>query len=339
MNKAIPFVFIFLWSTGFIAIKYGLQYSSTTDFLLLRTLANVVIFALLVAFVRSSNFRDLNIVHAMVAGLFVHGGYQLGIFLAIDEGMPAGLTGIIVGFQPLLTAFIAVSVLQEQLNKVQWFALLVGLFGLILVVSGGLKTDTVTPSGIVLAIIALLGITIGTVYQKRYCKNQALLPSVFWQYVPCVFLFALMANSRPLTDIIWHPEFIFSLAWLVIALSVVAILLLFYMVDRGDAAKVTSYFYLVPPLTALEAWYLFDESLSVKTIVGMVLCALSVVLMVKCASGDINEHNEESRDYNDVGNAEEANNVSASQASDSKSSGFTENDCPSMNVKSSAQVV
>lgn len=281
MKKAIPFIFVFLWSTGFIAIKYGLQYSSTGDFLMLRTLCNIVVFAALMFFVRRKEYEKFHIGHAMVTGLLIHGAYLTGVFFAIEQGMPAGLTGIIVGFQPLLTAILAVRVLDEKLSKVQWLAILVGLAGLILVVSGGINVATVTSWGITLTLFALFGITLGTIYQKRYCQNQALLPSVFWQYVPCLFLFTFIAGTETAVDVQWTTPFILSLAWLVIALSVIAILLLLYMIENGGAAKVTAYFYLVPPLTAFEGWFLFDESLSVKTILGMLLCAFSVFMVFR----------------------------------------------------------
>ncbi len=281
MNKVIPFLFIFLWSTGFIAIKYGLQYSSSGDFLMLRTLANLAVFSVLIFFISKRDFKQFNIVHAMVTGLFIHGAYLVGVFFAIDQGMPAGVTGIIVGFQPLLTAFIAMVVLNEKLSKLQWLALLLGLLGLTLVVSGSLKLTSVSLWGITLAVIALFGITIGTIYQKRFCQNQPLLPSVFWQYVPCLFLFSFISLAQQAPAIEWHLNFFLSLAWLVVALSVVAILLLMYLLEHGGAAKVSSYFYLVPPLTALEAWYLFDEALTTNTIIGMLLCAVSVFMVMR----------------------------------------------------------
>ena len=280
MKKFIPFIFVLLWSTGFIGTKYGLMYSSSGDFLTLRTIANLVVFAVLAFAIRKSELSGRQIVHAMITGLLIHGAYLGGVYSAIESGLPAGLAAIIVGVQPLLTALIAVLLLNERLSLLQWAALFLGLFGLILVVSSSMQLQSVPYHAVLLAVIALLGITIGTIYQKRFCQNQALLPSVFWQYFSCLFVFIGISYWQYPSTIEWNIEFIFSLAWLVLALSVAAILLLLYMIKQGDAAKVSTYFYLVPPLTAIEAWFLFDESLSLVMLLGILLCAISVFLVI-----------------------------------------------------------
>ncbi|MFT5757404.1 MAG: drug/metabolite transporter (DMT)-like permease [Alteromonadaceae bacterium] len=281
MKKFIPFLFVLLWSTGFIGTKYGLMYSSSGDFLTLRTLANLIIFALLVLMIKRNKLSGRQIFHAMVTGLLIHGVYLGGVYSAIELELPAGLTAIIVGVQPLLTALIAVFVLNERMTPIQWGALLLGLAGLFMVVSGGLHVQNISYQAIFFAIFALFGITIGTIYQKRFCQNQPLLPSVFWQYFACLFVFITLSYWQQPSNIEWHIEFLLSLTWLVFALSVAAILLLLYMIKQGDAAKVSTYFYLVPPMTAIEAWYLFDESLSLIMLVGMFLCAISVFIVVK----------------------------------------------------------
>ncbi len=281
MKKLIPFLFVLLWSTGFIGTKYGLMYSSSGDFLTLRTVANLIIFAILVLMVKRNKLNGRQIFHAMVTGLLIHGAYLGGVYSAIELELPAGLTAIIVGVQPLLTALIAVFVLNEKMNRVQWGALLLGLVGLIMVVSGGLQFQNISYQAILFAVFALFGITTGTIYQKRFCQNQPLLPSVFWQYLACLFVFVGISYWQQPSAIEWNIEFVLSLTWLVLALSVAAILLLLYMIKQGDAAKVSTYFYLVPPMTAIEAWYLFGESLSLTMLFGMSLCAVSVFIVVK----------------------------------------------------------
>lgn len=276
-----PFVFVLLWSTGFIGAKYGLPYASTGDFLSIRTFANIAVFILLIVIFKQPKLTTKQIAHTMVTGLLIHGAYLGGVFAAIESGTPAGLTAIIVGLQPLFTAVLAIIIFKEQVTPFQWAALLLGMTGLVLVVSDSLALSTISSQAISYAFVALIGITCGTLYQKRFCQKQPLLPSVCWQYVASLLVFLPLMLGEHSQAIIWHHEFIFSLAWLVIALSVAAVLLLMYMVEQGDASKVTAYFYLVPPATALEAWLLFDEQLALSTLFGMLLCALSVYVVTK----------------------------------------------------------
>jgi drug/metabolite transporter (DMT)-like permease len=257
------------------------MYSSPGDFLALRTIANVIIFAALVLMIKGSMLSSRQIFHAMITGLLIHGAYLGGVYGAIELELPAGLAAIIVGVQPLLTALIAVVVLNERMTTMQWGALLLGLVGLVMVVSGSLQFQNISYPALFLAVFALFGITIGTIYQKHFCQNQALLPSVFWQYFACLFIFIGISYWQQPSTIEWNIEFLLSLTWLVFALSVAAILLLLYMIKQGDAAKVSTYFYLVPPMTAIEAWFLFDESLSLIMLFGMALCAVSVFIVIK----------------------------------------------------------
>lgn len=281
MKAIAPFLFVLLWSSGFIGTKFGLMYVEAGDFLTIRTLLNLVVFAGLILICRQKTMGVKQIAHAMVAGLLIHGTYLIGLNMALKLGMPAGLTAIIVGIQPLLTAFLAVLLLKESLTKIQWGALTFGLVGLCLVVADSFSIEGVGALAIVFTLIGLLGITLGTLYQKRFCQNQPMLTSVFWQYFACIFVFSAFSLYQDAGEIAWQFELIASLAWLVIAVSVGAILLLMYMISQGDAAKVSAYFYLVPPVTALMAWGLFDEQLSEMMILGMLISTASVFVMMR----------------------------------------------------------
>lgn len=281
LKKLIPFFFVLLWSTGFIGTKYGLPYASVGDFLTLRTLANIIIFFGLLIVFSPAKLTKNQIFHAMVTGILIHGAYLGGVYSAIKLGMPAGLAAIIVGLQPLFTTLLAIALFKSYVSKLQWIALLIGMVGLVMVVATSLNMSGFSLETLLFAFIALIGITVGTLYQKRFCQDQALLPSVYWQYIASLLVFLPITYFGSNEPIQWSFEFIFSLAWLVFALSVVAILLLMYMVKQGDAAKVTAYFYLVPPATAVEAWLLFDEQLAFMTIMGMMLCAFSVYIVTK----------------------------------------------------------
>lgn len=280
-KKFIPFLFVLLWSTGFIGAKYGLPYAGTGDFLSLRGLGNVFVFVFLILLLKQPKLSLKQILHSMVTGLLIHGAYLGGVFGAIEHGIPAGVTAIIVGLQPLLTAFLAIYLFNESLSTKQWFALVGGVVGIGLVVASQIDLSQISTSAVIFTIIALLGITVGTLYQKRFCQNQPLLPSVLWQYIASLAVFLPISYFQMAPEINWQGEFIFALLWLIIALSVISILLLLYMIEHGAASKVSSYFYLVPPVTALEAWYLFDERLSMVSILGMIICVLSVYVITR----------------------------------------------------------
>ncbi|GHG06390.1 DMT family transporter [Thalassotalea marina] len=276
LKRYIPAFFVLLWSTGFIGTKMGLPYASAGDFLSIRALANVVIIFIILLVIKAPKLNRKQILHAGVTGTLIHGAYLGGVFCAIELGIPAGLTAIIVGLQPLLTALLAIAVFNATVTRVQWLALFFGFVGLVLVLGSSLTLTGISAFAITFTLVALVGITIGTMYQKRFCQGQALLPSVFWQYVASLLVFLPIALLEPVKPVQWNLTFVATLTWLVLGLSVVAILLLMYMVEQGEASKVTAYMYLVPPVTAVEAWLLFDEKLSLLSISGMIVCALSV---------------------------------------------------------------
>lgn len=281
MKLFIPLLFVFLWSTGFIGTKYGSMYAQSGDFLSLRIVLNIIIFALLMMVIKQGRMSRQQILHAMVAGILLHGAYLAGVYCAIENGLSAGITAIIVGLQPLLTSFIAMTISKEKLKRAHIFALFLGLGGLILVVSSSLSLEGFTLVTVLFAVLGLLGITFGTLYQKKHCQGQPMLESVFWQYIGCIWIFLFMSYFQEAKEVIWHIELFASLAWLVLVLSVVSILLLMFMIAQGESTKVTSYFYLVPPVTAIQAWLLFDESLSILMNIGMILCAMSVFIVNK----------------------------------------------------------
>ncbi|MBB6543998.1 DMT family transporter [Thalassotalea piscium] len=279
LKKFIPFLFVILWSTGFIGAKYGLPYAGTGDFLSIRTVGNILIFILLLLLLKQPKLSLKQVLHSMVTGVLIHGAYLGGVFAAIEHGIPAGVTAIIVGLQPLLTAFIAMYLFKELLSRTQWLALAIGVLGIALVVSSQVDLSKVSVGALIYAFIALLGITVGTLYQKKFCQHQPLLPSVLWQYIASLAVFLPLAYVQAAPQVSWQPEFIYTLLWLVIALSAVSILLLLYMIEHGAASKVASYFYLVPPATAFQAWLLFDERLSLVSIIGMIICVASVYVI------------------------------------------------------------
>ena len=273
-----PPVFVLLWSTGFIGSKFGLPYAEPFTFLSLRFGIAAIVMALIAMAVRApwprtfAEYRD-----AIVVGLLLHGVYLGGVFLGISLGTGAGITAVITGLQPLLTAALAVPFLSERVSPIQTGGLMLGFSGLVLVVWTGEGTGPW--GGIVACLSALVGITIATLYQKRFAKHRDLRTSSTIQLIAGFLLVAPAAIIFETRNVDWSNEFIFALLWLAIPMSIGTFSLLNLMIRWGAVAKVTSLFYLVPPVVVLESWFLFGETLNLRQAAGMVLAALGVVLV------------------------------------------------------------
>ncbi|MBY4678838.1 DMT family transporter [Marinobacterium arenosum] len=279
----VPWAFVVLWSTGFIGAKYAVPHMEPFSVLLTRMLLTLLVFASLLWWRRPQWPNRVQAGHQLVVGLLVHAGYLGAVFSAIHWQMPAGVTAIIMGLQPLLTALIGWLWLRERLNGVQWLGLLLGLAGVLLVVSQT-RADGAAGAGAeawIAALVALLSISIGTLYQKRFGGGVDLLVGAFYQYLSTALAMALLAWWFDSGQVQWTAELILSLAWLVLGLSVAGILLLLFMIREGEASRVASYFYLVPPQAALEAWLLFDEILNALALAGILLSVAGVYLTVR----------------------------------------------------------
>ncbi len=284
---AMPGLFVLLWSTGFIGAKFGLPYAEPFTFLFIRFVLTLMLLIPLTWLMRISWPSSPRLwKHIAVSGLLVHGTYLGGVFYGIYLGMPAGLTALLVGLQPLLTAACAGPLLGERLTKQQWLGLLLGLIGISLVLGSKLELGSTLSSGfgagaLISVMAALAGISLGTLYQKRYCTSMPLLSGAVIQYMAAGVLLgfgALLFESR---EVEWSMTFILTLGWLVLILSIAAILLLMALIKKGEASRVASLFYLVPPVTALQAWWLFDERLPLLGLAGMVIAIIGVVMVVR----------------------------------------------------------
>lgn len=281
--QAIPFLFVFLWSTGFIGAKYALPFIEPFYLLFIRMLWTIAVFLLLCIVLKVQWPTWQQAKQQMITGLLIHGLYLGGVFAAIKWGMPAGITSIIVGIQPLLTALIGWRLFGENLLPRQWLGLVLGLIGVTVVVASTRlhgNFDLTWPA-LSAAIIALFAISIGTVYQKRYGAGVNLVAGSLWQYISTAILMGVLAYSFETRVVIWDRQLILALVWLVLGLSVSAILLLMYMIREGEAAKVASYFYLVPAATSIEAWILFGEALPAIAVAGIGVTVAGVYLVVK----------------------------------------------------------
>jgi drug/metabolite transporter (DMT)-like permease len=280
----VPLFFVFLWSTGFIAAKYGLPYAPPLSFLIVRCLGAVLVLLPMVL-VSGAPWPRGRILHVAVAGLLLQAGYLGGVWSAIKIGMPAGLSALIVGLQPILTAF-AAPLVGERVTPRQWLGLLLGLGGVGLVVYAKISLNGLAPGAIGLCLLALLSITCGTLYQKRFCPRFDLRTGTLIQFVASALLLlpfavALEGFGPMLSNVHWTPQFVGALLWSILALSIGAIFLLFRLISRNDATRVTSLLYLTPPTTAVMAWLMFGEALSLLGLVGMVVAVAGVAFVVK----------------------------------------------------------
>ncbi|WP_369525800.1 DMT family transporter [Neptunomonas phycophila] len=282
--QSAPVLFVWLWSTGFIGAKYGLPYAEPFTLLLYRMVITLFCLGLLVWWMKPIWPEPNAIFHSAIAGLLVHGLYLGGVFYAIEGDMPAGLASLIVGLQPLVTAIAAVILLKESVSIRQWIGLGLGLVGVGLVlVEKIVKSDPL--AGFPLwtigwALVALLGISVGTVYQKRFGASVDLIPSTFIQYCSATIFFGLGAFAFETREVSWNLQLIMAMSWLVLGLSVGAILLLMQLIRKGGASQVASLFYLVPPVTALEAYILFNEKMGLLALFGGALAVTGVALVV-----------------------------------------------------------
>jgi len=280
----IPLFFVFLWSSGFVVAKFGLPYAPPLTFLIVRCFG-VLIVLLPIVLVWRAPWPYGQIRHVALAGLLLQAGYLGGVWSAINLGMPAGLTALIVGMQPILTAA-AAPLIGERVRPLQWLGLLLGLGGVALVVVAKLGLAGVTPAGLSLCLLALASITAGTMYQRRFCPRFDLRTGTAIQFGATVLVLApfaiwLEGLDPAFSRITWSPDFIVALLWSVFALSIGAIFLLFKLIGRSQATEVTSLMYLTPPTTAIMAWLLFGEAFNLLGLAGMALAVTGVAFVVK----------------------------------------------------------
>lgn len=276
----VPVLFVLLWSTGFIGAKLGLPYAEPFTFLGIRMAIATLLLLLFAWLTRApwpGHWREA--VHIAVAGLLVHAVYLGGVFSAIHSGLSAGIAALIVGTQPLLTAALTGWLVGETVTGRQWLGLVLGLTGIILVVSGKLTTGSISILGMGSVLLALLGITLGTLYQKRFCASMDLRSGGVIQYAATGMVLLILAFAFETRQVIWSGEFVFALTWLVLVLSVGAVGLLYTLIRYGAVARVASLFYLTPPLTAVLAYWLFGETLGVVALIGMAVTVMGVALV------------------------------------------------------------
>jgi drug/metabolite transporter (DMT)-like permease len=282
--SAAPLIFVFVWSTGFIGAKFGLPYIEPFTFLTLRMVLVVLLHLLVVWLWRVRWPGAAEAGHSVVVGVLVHGVYLGGVFLAISQGVPAGISALIPGLQPILMSTIANRWLGERVSLIQWLGLALGLVGVALVLHDRSMIGAGTMLGWAASFASLVGITLGTLYQKRHGGAIDWRSGNLVQYAAACVLFGLIAFSFESRVIHWSGELIFALGWLVLVMSFGAVGLMYWLIRRSSAASFGSLLYLVPAVTALIAYFLFGEKLDAISIAGMVVCAVGVFVVSRGAN-------------------------------------------------------
>lgn len=285
---AAPALFVLLWSTGFVGAKYGLPYASPFTFLALRLTIASTLLGVVAALSRSVMSRE-QVARAAVSGLLLHATYLGGVFWAISNGTPAGVSSVVVSLQPLLVAGLATRVLGERLVRRQWLGMVLGVAGVALVIAPGLvgRSTHLPVAGLIACVVALLGGTAGTLWQKRHGDGIPLLLGAAVQYAAAAVALLILAWVTESMHVTWTVKFVGALLWLVGILSIGAVLLLLALLRRGSASRVSSLFYLVPPATAVEAFLVFGERLAPLSVVGIAVTALGVALVVTVSPASI----------------------------------------------------
>jgi len=283
---AMPAAFVLLWATGFIVAKYASPHAPPLTFLLYR-FAGVIAVLLPIAWLTRAPWpatarawRDI-----AIAGVLLQALYLVGVWVAIAQGMPAGVSSLLVGAQPLLTALFAATV-GERVTRVQWLGLALGLAGVALVLSDRLTLQGVSLPALLINAMALLGITAGTLFQKRHGAQVDLRTGSIIQFGASVLVVLPFALALESLTVDATPAFWGALLWSIVALSVVAISLLLVMIRRGRATEVASLMYLTPAVTAVMAWLAFGERLGLLAWSGMVVTMAGVALVVRRAKAD-----------------------------------------------------
>lgn len=283
LTQIVPILFVWIWSTGFINAKYALPYIEPFYFLFIRMVFAAIAFLILIYVLKKRWPTRNQALMQMIIGVLLHSVYLGGVFYAVHLGMPAGISSIFVGLHPALTALLGFIFLSQKLRLLQSIGLAFGFVGISLVVIGSNNIDgsALSTLGLIACVLSLLGMSTSGILQKLYAQNVPLVSGTFYQYLGGSLALIPISLLLENHEVIMTFELVAAMVWSVLALSVGAILLLMFMIREGEVAKVASYFYLVPPVTVIQTYFLFDETLGLVAITGCVLAVFGVYLVAK----------------------------------------------------------
>jgi drug/metabolite transporter (DMT)-like permease len=283
LERSAPWIFVLIWSSGFVVAKYAFRSSDVIFFLSIRLFIAALILALITKALRQSlRLSKGDLLASIAIGIALHALYLGGVWQAIAEGSPSGIASVITSLQPVLVSLIAVKLLGERLTRYQVAGLALGLSGVILVLEPAFeRAGEMTVIALILLVAALTGSTSATLMQKKIGHSIPLLAGTTFQFLIAAIILGIYSLVTGQTTMEWNLESSLAMAWAVLVTSIIAILLLLWMLTRGSAARVSSLLYLVPPTTAVQAWFLFGEKLNPQAIIGIAMTALGVALVQK----------------------------------------------------------
>lgn len=281
--KYFPILFVFLWATGFIGAGLAMPYAEPFIFMTVRFGLAAAVLGVWAVCSGSRWPSGWALVNAAIVGCLIHGVYLSGVFWAVRNGLPAGMTALVSGLQPLMTTLIAALVLRESVRQRQWLGLLIGFVGVVLVVAPKFTLDksvlgATNPYTLGAALTAVFAISIGTVWQKRFATAIDLKTGTTVQYIAAGFLTGILSILFETQQMIWSPELIIAMIWLVFVLSIGAVFLLLILIRQGAVSQIASLFYLVPVTAAILAYFLFGETLSLVQLIGMAATTVGVAM-------------------------------------------------------------
>lgn len=286
MTRYFPAFFVVLWSTGFIGARMGMPYAEPASFLSLRYVIAIALLGAIVLATKMTSspakWPSMRLAgHSILIGMLLHGLYLGGVFWAIDRGLSAGVSAMIIGLQPLVVALLAGFMLGEKVSMRNWLGLFIGVVGLGFVIVpktdlSGLSGGSITLLPVLVVVMAMFASTLGTIYQKKIGANIDVRTGTFWQYIGALIPSFAYASLFETFTFNWTGELIFALVWLVLVLSIAGVFMLLMLIRDGSVSKVSALYYLVPASTAIIAYWLFGETLSVLQLFGMALCAIGV---------------------------------------------------------------
>jgi drug/metabolite transporter (DMT)-like permease len=281
LERWTPWVFVVIWSSGFVVAKYAFEYSDVLFFLGVRLLIAAAILAVVtLALGQTLRLTRNQFFVSLLLGITLQALYLGGVWEAIAQGSPAGIASVITSTQPILVSILAFILLKESLQRNQILGLLLGFAGVVLVLSPALsERGTMTQVALALLILGLSGSTSATLIQKKYGGNLPLLAGTTFQFLFAGVVLTVISIAPGNTFIVWNVQSSLAMAWAVIVTSIIAVVAFLWMLQRGSAAKVSALLYLVPPMTSIQAWILFDEKLNAQTVIGIAMTALGVALV------------------------------------------------------------
>ena len=277
----LPLEFIILWSSAFVSGQFIVQSASPFASLTFRFFIVGICFLIFSYYLREKIFVKFNLaIQACITGILFHGFYLGGVFFSYSVGLSATLSALIVGLQPVLTNILSGPILKERITFIQWIGILLGFIGTLLVIGYdiGVKIPII---GLAASIVALLGATIATIWQKKITSNLTLSVNNFYQaFAASIFLFIISVIFE-VPSINFDTRFNLSMGWQIIMVSFGAYAILMYLIKTGTASKTSSLFFLVPPVTAIMAWLVLDEKLSIIDIIGLLICTFGVYIATR----------------------------------------------------------